>query len=116
MSRHTERGYFAFVAHRVSGLALAAFLPFHFLLLGSALRGEQALDGLLHWADTPLVKIAEWGLVALLTLHLVFGLRLLMIEFGPVKAPADLRLRWVIPGTILAFVVGTSFVLIGTLN
>jgi len=66
--------------HRLSGVALAVFLPFHFLVLGFALRGEAALDGFLQWTAQPLVKFAEAGLVFLLAVHLIGGLRLLMIE------------------------------------
>lgn len=79
--KHTS--YFAFLGHRLSGLALALFLPFHFLVLGLALEGNSDLDGFLKWSAQPLVKIAEWGLVALLAVHLAFGLRLLIIEYLP---------------------------------
>ena len=74
-------GYWAFLGHRLSGLALALFLPFHFLSLGLALDGEATLETFIRWTDQPLVKFAEWGLVVLLALHLCFGLRLLAIEF-----------------------------------
>ncbi|HTP95799.1 MAG TPA: succinate dehydrogenase, partial [Burkholderiales bacterium] len=40
--------YWAFVVHRVSGVALAAFLPLHFWALGQALSGAAALDGFLR--------------------------------------------------------------------
>jgi fumarate reductase subunit D len=73
-------GWWAFAVHRASGLALAVFLPLHFLVLGQALAGEAALDGLLRWTERPLVKAAEVGLVLLLALHLAGGLRLLAIE------------------------------------
>jgi fumarate reductase subunit D len=73
--------YWAFVLHRASGLLLALFLPFHFWVLGRALAGAAALDGLLRWTDQPLVKLAETGLVVLLAAHLAGGLRLLAIEF-----------------------------------
>ena len=79
--KHTS--YFAFLGHRLSGLALAIFLPFHFLVLGLALEGGSSLDEFLKWSDQPLVKIAEWGLVALLAIHLAFGLRLLVLEYFP---------------------------------
>jgi len=74
--------YLAFVVHRVSGLLLALFLPLHFLALGQALAGPAALDGFLRFADMPLVKVAEWGLVTLLALHLTGGVRLLLIELA----------------------------------
>ena len=75
--------YLAFVLHRVSGLLLALFLPFHFYVLGLALNGAEALDAALHWTQQPLVKLAEFGLVFLLAVHLFGGLRLLALEFLP---------------------------------
>lgn len=75
--------WIAFVMHRVSGLALAFFLPFHFYLLGLALEDAPAMDGLLSWSELPMVKFAEFGLVFLLALHLFGGLRLLALEFLP---------------------------------
>ncbi len=79
-------GYWAFLVHRLSGLCLALFLPLHFLVLGTAIRGAAALDGALAWTDNPLVKLAEIGLVVLLAAHLTGGLRLLAIEFLPWSA------------------------------
>ena len=68
------------MVHRLSGLALAIFLPFHFLALGLAIDGAARLDGFLRWTDQPLVKLAEGGLVFLLAVHLLGGLRVLVIE------------------------------------
>ena len=75
--------YWAFLLHRLSGIGLALFLPAHFLALATALTGEAALDGFLHWTDNPLVVAAEAGLVVLLAAHLLGGLRLLALEFLP---------------------------------
>jgi fumarate reductase subunit D len=66
--------------HRISGVALAVFLPFHFLVLGLALRSEAAMDSFLGWTKLPLVKAAEVGLVFFLAVHLAGGLRVLMVE------------------------------------
>jgi len=76
-------GYWAFLVHRLSGIALALFLPMHFWALGQAIQGEAKLESFLRWTDTPLVKFAEWGLVLLLAAHLTGGLRLLALEFLP---------------------------------
>ena len=73
--------WWAFIVHRVSGLLLAVFLPFHFWALGQALQGAAALDGFLHWTQQPLVKFGEIGLVLLLAAHMAGGVRLLMLEF-----------------------------------
>lgn len=75
--------WIAFAVHRISGLGLAIFLPFHFYLLGLALDDAEAMDGLLLWSDYAVVKLAEFGLVFLLALHLFGGLRLLALEFLP---------------------------------
>ncbi len=75
--------YWAFIVHRISGVALALFLPLHFLVLASALDGAAQLDAFLDWTRQPLVKFAEWGIVLLLAAHLAGGLRLLALEFLP---------------------------------
>ena len=75
--------WMAFLFHRISGIGLAIFLPFHFYLLGLALKHGETMDDLLQWSDYPMVKFAEFGLVFLLALHLFGGLRLLALEFLP---------------------------------
>jgi fumarate reductase subunit D len=72
--------WIAALVHRLSGLALAIFLLLHFLALGLAIDGEAKLESFLRWSDAPFVKLAEGGLVFLLTVHLLGGLRLLMVE------------------------------------
>ena len=72
--------YWAFIVHRVSGVALALFLPLHFWALAQALQGEARLESFLRWTDSPLVKAAEVALVVLLAAHMAGGVRLLMIE------------------------------------
>ena len=76
-------GYWAFLVHRLSGVALALFLPAHFWLLGTALEGEARLGEALAWTEQPLVKLGEWAIVVLLAAHLAGGLRLLALEFLP---------------------------------
>jgi fumarate reductase subunit D len=75
--------YWAFLVHRVSGLALVLFLPAHFWFLGTALGGASAMDEFLHWTEQPLVIASEWLLVTLLAAHLAGGVRLLALELLP---------------------------------
>jgi fumarate reductase subunit D len=81
MRNHTA--YWAFLVHRLSGVALAIFLPAHFYFLGSALDGAQRMDSLLRWTEQPVVIAGEWLLVTLLAAHLAGGLRLLALELLP---------------------------------
>jgi succinate dehydrogenase cytochrome b556 subunit len=71
------------LVHRLSGIALALFLPLHFWALGQALEGEAKLESFLRWSEQPLVKLGEWTIVLLLAVHLTGGVRILMIEFLP---------------------------------
>jgi len=71
------------LAHRLSGIALALFLPLHFWALAQAIEGDAALESFLRWADQPLLRASEWAIVLLLAIHLTGGIRILMIEFLP---------------------------------
>ena len=72
--------WIAFLVHRLSGLALACFLPLHFLVLGLAIRGAAPFDRMLSWSASPLVKLMEMALVFLLGVHMLGGIRVLAIE------------------------------------
>ena len=83
LAHRTSPLWLAALVHRLSGLALALFLPFHFLALGLAISGEARLESFLRWSDQPLVKISEAVLLGLLAVHLLGGLRLLALENLP---------------------------------
>jgi len=71
--------YWVAIVHRISGIALALFLPLHFWTLGDALQ----LDTFLTWSRQPLVVFGEWLIVIALAAHLGAGLRVLALEFLP---------------------------------
>ena len=82
-------GWWARIVHRLSGLALAVFLPIHFLVLGLALDGADRLDAFLDWRDHPALKPVEWGIAVALGLHMLGGLRVIIFEHrGEVKGEA----------------------------
>jgi fumarate reductase subunit D len=73
----------AALLHRLSGLAVAVFLPLHFLTLGLAIDGEARLESFLRWSDAPAVKLGEGVLIFFLAVHGLGGLRLLVVENLP---------------------------------
>lgn len=107
-SARRRPAYVAFLVHRVSGLALALFLPVHFWALGQALRAEAELERFLRWTDDPLVKAAEWTLVLLLAAHAGGGLRLLALEFLPWR---DWQQSLLAIAAAFSVVVGLAFAL-----
>ena len=78
---HRQRGFVAAMLHRLSGVALAIFLPLHFLALATALSGANALDNFLALTRQPPVMLSEFGIVVALAIHMTLGLRVLAIEF-----------------------------------
>ncbi|MEO1720861.1 MAG: succinate dehydrogenase, cytochrome b556 subunit [Pseudomonadota bacterium] len=97
--------WLAFIAHRISGLALALFLPAHFWVLATALEGEAALDSAIAFSELAVVKLAEGVLVFLLAVHVFGGLRLLALELLPWTARQK---------TLAAGAVGLSVLVSGT--
>ncbi len=93
-------GFAAALIHRLSGLALAVFLPLHFLALGLALE-EAAFAALIDWTDGAFVKMTEAALVTALSVHSAGGVRLLAVEFCGLTRAQSL---WI----ALAFAVGVG--------
>lgn len=86
---------FAALGHRLSGIALIIFLPLHLAVFGESLKSGAALERSLAITALPWVKLMAWSLLALLIIHLSFGIRILLIEFLPATSPARLRLGWI---------------------
>ena len=80
--------WWAFVVHRVSGLALTLFLPLHFFALSRALD-PAAFDGFIAWTRQPAVRATEIALVVALAAHLAGGVRLLFVELVGWRAEAQ---------------------------
>ena len=98
------RGSYIAHIHRLSGIGLAIFLPWHFWALGKGLE----MDAFLRWTEQPLVKFAETMLVLLLAAHLTGGLRLLALEFLPWR---DWQKSLLALAAGAALVVGLAFAL-----
>lgn len=102
---------FAVLGHRLSGLALILFLPLHLAVLGESIKGAAKLEQSLAFTTLPWIKPLSWLLLSLLIVHLSFGIRVLLIEFGPVTSPARLRLGWIAGGIVTALLFTMVYVL-----
>ena len=54
-------------------------------------------------------KVGEWGLVILLSMHLSFGLRLLVLELLTWRSVRDARLSWIVGGVWVSVLFGALF-------
>lgn len=102
--------YWAFVVHRISGIALTLFLPLHFFVLSQALARPAALNDFLAWTRQPAVKFAETILVLALAAHLAGGVRLLLVEF------VGWRADWQKTAIALAGAAAVAYALLFALN
>jgi len=105
---HKQPGYIAALLHRLAGLALAIFLPIHFLALATAINGADALDAFLNVTQTPVLKFAEGMIVVALAMHMTLGLRVLAVEFLPVREHTSLTVSVCVAA---ALAVGLLFIL-----
>lgn len=105
---HKQPAYLAALLHRFAGIALAVFLPIHFLALATALNGADAFDAFLNLTQTPLLKFAEGVIVVALALHLTLGLRVLAIEFFSMRERTSVAVSICLA---TAMAVGLMFVL-----
>jgi fumarate reductase subunit D len=104
---HKQRGFLAAMLHRLSGIALAIFLPLHFLALATALNGANALDSFLALTRQPIVAFLEWAIVLALATHMTLGLRVLAVEFF------DFREKTLLPISLcLAAVLTVGFIFV----
>ncbi|ABD56885.1 succinate dehydrogenase, cytochrome b556 subunit [Jannaschia sp. CCS1] len=79
--------WLAYILHRLSGLFLALFLPLHFWILAMAMTDPTRFDGFIAFTEIGVVKLAEFGLVFLLAVHMFGGLRLMAMEWLPWSGP-----------------------------
>lgn len=112
MIRPAQRrpGYAAALLHRLSGVALALFLPMHFIALGTALAGADRLESVLGLTRNGFVHAAEWGLVSALALHMALGLRVLAIEWLSFRERGAILVSGCVAGSLA---VGLLFLMSG---
>ena len=80
--RGRHLGTWAFVANRLTGLGLVAYLYLHLVILSTLLRGPEAWDGLVELFRNPLFLTFDVLLVAGLAFHGFNGLRVALVGSG----------------------------------
>ncbi len=75
-------GMLAWLLHRVSGLALSAYLLLHIYDLRAAQRGAAAFDEAMAVFQSPFWKTMDLLLVAAVVFHTLNGIRLLLFDAG----------------------------------
>lgn len=71
---------YLYLAHRLSGLGLIAYMVLHIVETANRIRGEHAWEELMALFALPAFKVIEFLLFALAVFHAMNGLRLLLVE------------------------------------
>lgn len=74
-------GMWSWVLHRVSGVAIFFFLLVHVLDTALVRVSPEAYNVVIESYKTPIVGLAELGLVAAVMFHGLNGVRIVMIDF-----------------------------------
>lgn len=79
----TGVGMLAWILHRISGLALSAYLVIHIWDISAAYRGgARSFSEAMATFNTPFWKVMDALLVAAVVFHGLNGLRLLLFDAG----------------------------------
>lgn len=73
---------YLYLAHRLSGLGLIAYMVLHIIETANRIRGEHAWAELMALFASPPFKVIEFLLFAMAVFHAMNGVRLLLVELG----------------------------------
>lgn len=99
-------GFIAWALHRFTGLALAGYLILHLYVLHNLAKGPEAFDGIMALMTNTFTRLLEIGLLAVVTYHTINGLRIVLLDYGPM-AEKETYKKWlagtfVVIGAIIA--------------
>ncbi len=76
-------GFVAWLLHRLSGVALAGYLILHLWVLHHLAKGPEEFNALMAAFSSPFLKIMEIGLLGVVAYHTINGLRVVLMDYGP---------------------------------
>lgn len=91
-----DPGMWAWVAHRVSGVAIFFFLFVHVLDTALVTVSPESYNAVIDTYKTPIVGLMEIGLVALVLFHALNGLRIVAVDFWSKGAKYQRQMLWAI--------------------
>jgi len=96
-------GLFAWILHRLTGLALVLYLLLHLTVLSSLAKGPQSFDNLMAKMNILIFKILEVGLFGVFLYHGLNGIRVIMSDFG-MESKYQKALFWALFAVVIILV------------
>lgn len=74
-------GSWAWILHRLSGLALVFYLTLHIWVINTLTQGPESYNKVMDFLGSPLFKLLEVGLWGVIMFHAFNGARIVMVDF-----------------------------------
>jgi len=100
-------GMWSWVLHRITGVAIFFFLLVHVLDTALVRLSPEAYNAVINTYKTPLIGVAELGLVVAILYHALNGLRIILIDFWRKGVKYQNVMFWVV--VAIAFAVFAAF-------
>ena len=107
LSYKKDSGSWAWIYHRISGIALIGYLFLHVYSLSPLSQGKAAFQHKMELYSTPFFMVLEWILFIVVLFHSLNGIRIVLVDWADgAKYHKQLyRFSWII-GIILFFAMG----------
>jgi len=99
-------GMWSWVLHRITGVAIFFFLLVHVLDTALVRLSPEAYNAVIGTYKTPLIGLAELGLVAAILFHALNGLRVILIDFWRKGVKYQNVMFWIVIGIAAALFLG----------
>jgi succinate dehydrogenase / fumarate reductase cytochrome b subunit len=96
----------SWVLHRITGVAIFFFLLVHVLDTALVRLSPEAYNAVIGTYKTPLIGLAELGLVAAILFHALNGLRVILIDFWRKGVKYQNVMFWIVIGIAAALFLG----------
>lgn len=101
-----DQGMWAWVAHRITGIAIFFFLLVHVLDTALIRVSPQAYNEVIATYHHPIMGLAEAGLVAAVVFHALNGLRVILIDAWSKGPKYQKAMMWIVIGLTVALMAG----------
>ena len=95
-------GMWSWVLHRITGVAIFFFLLVHTLDTALVRVSPEAYNAVINTYKTPIIGLAELGLVAAILFHGLNGIRVILIDFWRKGEKYQNVMFWIVIAIALA--------------
>ncbi len=99
-------GMWSWVLQRITGVAIFFFLLVHVLDTALVRLSPEAYNAVINTYKTPLIGVAELGLVAAILYHALNGLRVILIDFWRKGVKYQNVMFWIVVAIALLIFIG----------